>query len=351
VVVKEMNEAVGHVKQFANDKISVLGLNKLLLPPTFTRHIAWGLPDYSLRLMQGDKIVYTTENEHDGQITCCAVTEDGRICVSGAVDSVVCVYKIIKGKQFVAAKRLCGHTALISCVAASRPHSIIVSGSEDHTCIIWDLNRLTYVRQLTFGQSSGKGSISCVAVHDVTGNIVTCCGSFISIWSINGDLLVSSEAQKNVNDVISVCVWSKAPEWLYENVLISGHRDGKIKVWVLETNKDKDLETTPAKDTKGHQNQNALVELTQLTNGLHTTPITTLCLSADSQRLFSGDNTGKVVLWAETDLSAKSKTAWAHAAFDFVNASVTASDFLSIVKTAAIAGRETIKDLSQQDKS
>lgn len=43
---------------------------------------------------------------------------------------------------------LYGHTQAVTCLAASVTYSIFVSGSDDRTCIIWDLNQLTYINQL-----------------------------------------------------------------------------------------------------------------------------------------------------------------------------------------------------------
>jgi len=240
----------------------------------------------------------------------------------------VCIYRVQQGKQLTLSKRLCGHTGAVTCIFASRPHSVIVSGSEDQTCIIWDLNRLSYVRQLT----NHEGPVSCVAIHDVTGEIVSCSGSVVNIWSINGDLLISSRTSQNPADTISCCIWSKAPEWLYENVLITGHRDGKIKVWIRESK----LITVDFKDGKPTKKlQSVLSQKTQLTNGLHSTPIMSMCLSSgDTQRLFSGDAEGKIVCRAEVDLSNKPK-AWSL---------VNASDLISMIKTTAMMGRDQKSD-------
>ena len=79
-----------------------MGFNKMPLPPNFNRHIAWGLPDGSVRLCQGDKVwinfasfrltryqlVHILENSHNSKITCMATSEDGKICVSGGLDTV-----------------------------------------------------------------------------------------------------------------------------------------------------------------------------------------------------------------------------------------------------------------------
>jgi WD40 repeat protein len=62
------------------------------------------------------------------------------------------VYRVRKSnniRKFFLASTLCGHLGPVTCVAVSRAYSIIVSSSTDKTCIIWDLNRQNYVRQLT----------------------------------------------------------------------------------------------------------------------------------------------------------------------------------------------------------
>lgn len=56
-----------------------------------------------------------------------------------------------------------GHSDKVVCVAASRAWSLIVSGSEDGSAIIWDLNRASYVRSLWHE----RGVTGC-AVHETS---------------------------------------------------------------------------------------------------------------------------------------------------------------------------------------
>jgi WD40 repeat protein len=80
---------------------------------------------------------------------------------------VVNIYRVRKSnniRRFALAQTLCGHLGPISCVAVSRAYSIVVSGSSDKTCIVWDLNRLNYVRQL----SQHDGPILEVAISDTS---------------------------------------------------------------------------------------------------------------------------------------------------------------------------------------
>lgn len=59
---------------------------------------------------------------------------------------------------------LYGHTQAVTCLAASVTYSVFVSGSDDRTCIIWDLNQLTYINQLP----AHRASLSSVAINNST---------------------------------------------------------------------------------------------------------------------------------------------------------------------------------------
>eukprot|EP01113_Clastostelium_recurvatum_P033194 TRINITY_DN4361_c0_g1_i1.p1 TRINITY_DN4361_c0_g1~~TRINITY_DN4361_c0_g1_i1.p1 ORF type:complete len:3468 (+),score=1121.67 TRINITY_DN4361_c0_g1_i1:47-10450(+) len=318
---KELGEPVGQIR-IVGDKVITAGPQRALLAPNFTKQIAWGLSDMSMRVLSNDKIVEILENMHDGHTTCMGVTEDGRIAVSGGQDTLVNVYSYQKGdrdrnsKQFQLIKRLCGHTATVTCVAASRPYSIIVSGSEDRTCIIWDLNRLAYVRSLGLGMHVGDGPITNVAVHDVTGDIVSICGTTVSIWTVNGEVLVSCRTSLVSSENITCCLWGKGPEWQGENVLIVGQRDGKIKVWQIDARTPQDDVTNASVSTSFSSSSipphtsYSLHLKTTLPANFHHAPITALQLSADQQRLFSGDAEGKIVCWSEVDLSSSRQRGW-----------------------------------------
>lgn len=143
-------------------------------------------------------------------------------------------------------QNLYGHTEAITCLAASSAYGILVSGSRDRSCIIWDLNKLTFVRQLgsddsleseemkeklkfaiknqqkndnsTIKQSIktndetileksnlkyssliGKDQsisssiflapISAICINDLSGDIAVCSGTQIFVYTINADLL------------------------------------------------------------------------------------------------------------------------------------------------------------------
>ena len=59
------------------------------------------------------------------------------------------------------------HRAPVACVAASRSWSLVVSGSEDGSLALWDLNRGSYIRSIWHGE--GKDwTIRLAAIHEST---------------------------------------------------------------------------------------------------------------------------------------------------------------------------------------
>ncbi len=59
---------------------------------------------------------------------------------------------------------LCGHTEPVICLAASSAYNVIVSGSRDRTCILWDLSRLVFVRQLR----GHAAPVAAVCINELT---------------------------------------------------------------------------------------------------------------------------------------------------------------------------------------
>lgn len=52
----------------------------------------------------------------------------------------------------------------MTCLVASEAHSVIISGSVDQTCILWDLEDLSYITQLPEHSSA----VSALAINDLT---------------------------------------------------------------------------------------------------------------------------------------------------------------------------------------
>jgi len=80
---------------------------------------------------------------------------------------VVNVWEFGKGRdrhRVTLKQTLFGHTEAITCLTASAAYNVIVSGSRDRTCIIWDLNQLVFVRQLR----GHAAPVAAICINDLT---------------------------------------------------------------------------------------------------------------------------------------------------------------------------------------
>jgi WD40 repeat protein len=168
-----------------------------------------------------------------------AISRDGRVFVTGANDGVVRVWHMRKDgprgqRRLILQEALCAHTGGVTCLAICQTYGIVVSGSEDKTVVLWDLNTLRFVRQLAELQNA----ITTVHVDDLTGEIVTGAGGSLCVWSINGDCLAAHGEQGDTcqagEEVLSVTTPQFSDHVLETNLYISGHADGSIKLWGLE---------------------------------------------------------------------------------------------------------------------
>ncbi|KAG9303640.1 hypothetical protein G9A89_018537 [Geosiphon pyriformis] len=293
--VQDIRLQVHHICM-ANDRLNVVSTQKLLIPPSYTHYVEWGYADHSLRLHQFEsrKMVGLYESLHLETISC-ARFADSRTFVTGGTDAVVCIWRFIwhpKDPQFRFMECLRGHSAKINCLTTSRSYSVIVSGSDDKTSIIWDLNRMKYVRQL----EGHEGPIQFVAINDTTGDIATCCGPTIRLWGINGDLLVT----KSAVDPVLCCVFyeGKLNEWFESDVILTGHKKGIVKIWNKTFGEKVDGEKKVWKwcltqrNTLKHENRIGLK---------FSADIVCLFVSGSQRALYCGDSVGKIHAWVLPD--------------------------------------------------
>ena len=73
-------------------------------------------------------------------------------------------------------------------MAASASWHLIVSGSSDKTCILWDMNALCFLRQL----GPHAAPVTAVAINELTGDICSCAGTYLHVWAgLSGQLIAS----------------------------------------------------------------------------------------------------------------------------------------------------------------
>lgn len=165
-------------------------------------------------ILIGNQLIGHVENLHQSHLTCAKIA-DPRTLVTAGYDCMICVWRMQGNMKSMEAQfKAClrGHTAPIVSLAISRSFSAIVSVSADGVVMVWDLNRLRFVRQLSH-KALVKVSIiyiflsslilvltlieQNVAISDETGEILTSDGSTLFLWTINGDLIMEKSIPDN----------------------------------------------------------------------------------------------------------------------------------------------------------
>jgi WD40 repeat protein len=232
------------------------------------------------------------EQLHDSQISCALVSDDGQLIVLGGDDSVISVWRrhpVHKYRQLLAVGTLCAHTDRITCLAASTAFRILLSGSADRQVIVWDINRVQQVRRLPDLHSC---AISAVTIDSVNGELVTCAGTEVFVWTINGLLVArkSFATFDGVDETISksdctiTCVAvAREPE----AVIITGHADGSLRFLSIEIESGASAVGTSTGLILRHHIM-----------GAHSSPVTALHTSNyDLVKMWSGDAIGDIKEW------------------------------------------------------
>ncbi|CAK8696786.1 unnamed protein product [Clavelina lepadiformis] len=235
--IKELHGVVGHI--IPHDRgVFATERGKMLIPPQNSRCISWGHKDLSVRVgyYESERAMQIFENLGCAEVVCATMATE-RLLITGDKSTVVRVWEIPtvkdRNKTMALVKTLYGHTKAVTSVGSCASYGIIVSGSEDGSCILWDLNHLVFVRQL---QHSNDAPISHLCINEKTGNIITCSGTNFYLWSINGQLIAFASAlssnfrQQNITTVSSSCL----NEWDADSVIATGHSDGYVRFWCLE---------------------------------------------------------------------------------------------------------------------
>ncbi|CAM6104156.1 unnamed protein product [Calypogeia fissa] len=323
--LRTLDSSVSQIVIF-HERIYVAAENQVLKPPSYSKYLAWGYQDRSLRFISydQDKLLSTHEGLHDcGPVCCAGMSRDGKLLVTGGEDGVVAVWRQRKdgirgSRRLHLLKALCGHTKRVTCLSVCQPYSLVVSGSLDRTVIFWDLAGLEFVRQLP----ELPAPASAVYANDMTGEVVTAAGSTLAVWSINGDCLAAINTSQIASDCILSITSPHLSDWMAVSWYITGHKNGSIKIWRMKTSYCTDGDRvhplsyrrfTADKSPPSQATEADALRRTR-TNGTpeyhlvlyellswHNEPVTAISLSHDLKQLYSGDGGGHVIAWTLPD--------------------------------------------------
>ncbi|KAL4200146.1 hypothetical protein AMTRI_Chr03g148230 [Amborella trichopoda] len=302
--IRKTQNSITQILTF-HDRILVAPINCALKPQTYSKYVAWGFPDRTLRFMSydQDKLLSTHESLHGpNQVQCAQVSKDGQTLVTGGDDGVVSVWRISKDgvrgqRRLHLQKALCAHTAEITCMYVCQPYSLIVTGSDDCSVILWDMSRLLFVKQLP----EFPASVSAVYVNDLTGEIVTAAGILLAVWSVNGDCLALVNTSQLPSDSITCVTSTSFSDWFETNWYVTGHKSGALKVWCMVHGSE---EAGEGRSIGGlglgvKETEYRLVLYKVLK--AHRQTVTALHLTSDMKQLLSGDSGGHLISWTLPD--------------------------------------------------
>ncbi|KAG7513031.1 WD repeat-and FYVE domain-containing protein 4 [Solea senegalensis] len=217
-------------------EVLVLEKSRLLLSPLSTCFFSWGFPDNSCAFGNyvTEKTFAVCESLCDWGTTLCAACPNSMTVITAGTSTVVCVWDVTVNKDKLTHMKLrqplYGHTDSVTCLAVSEVHNMIVSGSRDLTCILWDMEELSYITQLA-GHTT---SVSALAINELTGEIASCAGPVLYLWTMKGQLLSCTDTSLEPRTDILCVSFSQRHEWDSRNVIVTGCADGIIQIWKTE---------------------------------------------------------------------------------------------------------------------
>jgi len=276
---------------------------RLNLPPHYDKHLEWGFADNSVRFFFSDskKLAGLFENLHQGQISC-ALFASSQTLITAGEDCVISAHTIVTSpsKQVELQPRasLFGHKTPVTNLAVSKSFSTLLSASSDGTVILWDLNRLDFVRKLTHGRP-----VDCARINDVSGDIMLCRGQKVALYTLNGDLLLDQNVCTDHDDWISSCTFYEGigNEWLESELIFTGQRRGVVNIWKKVADKEDGRWKLELVKRLDHVDSRRKAE----DGGNVEAAIT--CVTAMPQVVYTGDEDGRVVSFPSIVSKVKNK--------------------------------------------
>ena len=217
-----------------HDRLLASGAFRLNIPPSYDKYMEWGFIDGSVRFYSSSskELIGLFEHIHQGQLSN-ALFLNARTLITSGTDSTISVWAVLHGSKSVDLQpkmTFFGHRSTVTTIAVSRSFSTLLSASSDGHVLLWDLNRLEFIREVTKGKP-----VECASMNDVTGTIMLCRGPGVALLTLNGSLLLEQHLCVEGDESISSCAFYEGSgnEYLKRELIFTGHHHGVVNVSLL----------------------------------------------------------------------------------------------------------------------
>ncbi|KAJ5992482.1 hypothetical protein N7451_008206 [Penicillium sp. IBT 35674x] len=270
------------------DRLLCTAALRLNVPPTYDQYMEWGFFDGSVRFYSTDsrKLLGHFEHLHVGQLSYASFA-DSRTLITCGTDCTISLWTVTSTARSIDLQpigSLFGHRAPVTVLAVSRSFSAMLSASNDGQIMLWDLNRRCFVRALPT-----DGTVDCARINDVTGDIIVCRGNRITMYTLNGDVLIDQPVCESSEDHVLSCVFYEGVqnEWLERELVLTGHSRGVVNIWAKNIHEGLfELELI----RQLHHTDNTRDNGANISAGIS-------CILALPQVVYTGDEAGRVYEW------------------------------------------------------
>uniref|UniRef100_A0AC35U5N7 DUF4704 domain-containing protein n=1 Tax=Rhabditophanes sp. KR3021 TaxID=114890 RepID=A0AC35U5N7_9BILA len=233
--VKELGAAIGTICFSDKGHVIALEHNKIMI--NNVNFISWGFNDKSIKLgsVENEKSMTFYELNDNIEISC-MVAGTNKLLFGGLITGGIDVWNFgNKWPRLKFERHLLAHNDAVTTMIASKNFNLLVSGARDGSVILWDPERLIFIRQL----DNHMAPITAIQINETTGDIATAAGSVMYLWSINGKLLTAidtsdSELSTFSSRIILCLSFSTINEWDSQNVIMCGRNDGLVLIYSTE---------------------------------------------------------------------------------------------------------------------
>ncbi|MBI5927671.1 MAG: protein kinase [Chloroflexi bacterium] len=196
---------------------------------------------------------------HGGPVKDIVVSTDNQLMLSGSNDHTLILWDVSTGQEI---RRFEGHTGRILTAAFNADNSLIVSGSDDGEIILWDMATGQQVRQFT----GHVGPVYSIVWQNSASRLISSGeDGQIILW----DATSGAQIQQLTHQDTAILSLALSAD---EQFLLSGGSDGTIILWTL-----------------------AVEEVRRFTG--HLGPVNSVAFSPDGQQVLSGSADESLILW------------------------------------------------------